>query len=73
MYYQGNFVGLNTYWLLSDKRAFLLRRVCMQWVHASNKGVVDQPAHRCGLLSAFLIRLLESIIANLATCKLSIF
>ena len=39
---------------------------------ANNKGA-DQPAHPRSLISAFVFRLLESIIFRLATSKLSIF
>ena len=38
----------------------------------NNKGV-DQPAHPRRLISAFAIRLLESIISNLATNEFSSF
>ena len=41
-------------------------------VFADNKGV-DQPAHLCSLISAFVICSLESMISNLATSKFSIF
>ena len=37
-----------------------------------NKGA-DQPAHLRRLISAFVIRLLESIISKLASSKISIF
>ena len=39
---------------------------------ANNTGA-DQPAHPRGLISAFVIRFLESIICTLATGELSIF
>ena len=39
---------------------------------ANNKGA-DQPAHPRNLISAFVIRLLESIISRLATGEISIF
>ena len=39
---------------------------------ANNKGA-DQPAHPRRLISAFVIRLLESIISELATSEISIF
>ena len=39
---------------------------------ANNKGT-DQPAHQCSLISAFVIRFLESIISKLATSEMSIF
>ena len=39
---------------------------------ANNKGA-DQPAHPRSLISAFVIRLLESTTFNLATRKISIF
>ena len=39
---------------------------------ANNKGA-DQPAHLRSLISAFVIRLLESIIYSLATSEISIF
>ena len=39
---------------------------------ANNKGA-DQPARPRNLISAFVIRLLESIISKLATSKISIF
>ena len=41
-------------------------------VVCNNKGV-DQPAHPRRLISAFVIRVLESIISNLATSKILIF
>ena len=40
-------------------------------VRANNKGA-DQTAHVRSLLSAFVIRFLEGIIAKLASCKISI-
>ena len=40
-------------------------------LHANNKGA-DQPAHLRSLTSTFVICFLESIIAKLATCKISI-
>ena len=39
----------------------------------ANNTDADQPAHRCSLISAFVIRLLESIISRLATSKILIF
>ena len=39
---------------------------------ANNTGS-DQPAHPCRLISAFVIRFLESIISKLATSEMSIF
>ena len=39
---------------------------------ANNTGA-DQPAHPCSLISAFVIRFLESIISRLATSGISIF
>ena len=39
---------------------------------ANNKGA-DRPAHPHSLVSAFVIRLLESIISRLATSEISIF
>ena len=41
-------------------------------LQVTNK-VADQPAHPRSLISAIAIRLLESMIAKVATCKLSIF
>ena len=46
-------------------------KTCLWWF-VNNKGV-DQYAHQCSLISAFVIRLLESIIYKLATSKISIF
>ena len=37
---------------------------------ANNKGS-DQPAHPCSLISAFVIRLLDSIVSKLAASKIS--
>ena len=39
---------------------------------ANNKGA-DQPAHTRSLISAFVIRLLQSIISGLASSEISIF
>ena len=41
-------------------------------VFENNKGA-DQPAHPRSLISAFVIRLSESIISRLATSEISIF
>ena len=41
------------------------------WRFANNKGA-DQPAHVCSLISAYVIRLLVSIISRLATSEISI-
>ena len=38
-----------------------------------NKQAADQPAHMHNLISAFVIRYLESIVVSLAPCKISIF
>ena len=46
-------------------------KICLRGV-ANNKGA-DQPAHTRSLISAFAIRLLESIISKLATSEFSIF
>ena len=37
---------------------------------ANNKGA-DQPVHMCSLISAFVIRLMESIISRLASSEIS--
>ena len=42
------------------------------WGFASNKGA-DQPAHARRLISAFVIRLLESMISLFASSEISIF
>ena len=41
-------------------------------LHANNKGA-DQPAHERSLISTFVIPYLESIVVDLASCKISIF
>ena len=46
-------------------------RRCL-WMFAKNTGE-DQPAHPRRLISAFVIRFVESIISKLATSKMSIF
>ena len=46
-------------------------KTCLRWV-ANNKRA-DQPAYPRSLISAFVIRLLESIISKLATSEISIF
>ena len=46
-------------------------KICLRGF-ANNTGV-DQPVHPHSLISAFVIRLLEIIIARLATSKISIF
>ena len=40
--------------------------------HANNKGT-DQPAHLHILISAFVIHFLESMIATVAMCKITVF
>ena len=46
-------------------------KTCLQWF-ANNLGA-DQPAHSRSLISAIIIRLLESVISRLATSKIPIF
>ena len=46
-------------------------KTCLRWF-GNNTGK-DQPAHLCSLISAFVIRFLESIISRLATSKISNF
>ena len=41
-------------------------------VSANNRGA-DKPAHLRSLVSAFVVRLFESIISRLATSEISIF
>ena len=41
-------------------------------LHVNNKGV-DQPAHPCSLISAFVVRVLECLMTPLDTHKNSIF
>ena len=58
------------------KRKLLLygpqgEKTCLQWF-LNNKGA-DQPGLLRRLISAFVIRFLESIISKLATSKFSIF
>ena len=50
--------------------AFISRNLSLVFVN--NKGV-DQPAHPHSLISAFVIRLLKSVISKLATRDISIF
>ena len=47
--------------------------VCQQQKRRPAQKSADQPAHLCSLISAFVIRLLESFISRLATSKISIF
>ena len=49
----------------------LREKTCLR-VFANNTGA-DQPAHPCRLISAFVIRLLESIISQLASSEISMF
>ena len=46
-------------------------KTCL-WGFANNTGA-DQPAHPRSLISAIVVRLLESIISRLATSEVSIF
>ena len=39
----------------------------------ANNKCADQPAHPCRLISASVVRYMESIISKLATIKISIF
>ena len=48
-----------------------MRETCLRGV-ANNTGA-DQPAHLRSLISAFVIRFLESIICKLATGEITIF
>ena len=53
-----------TVWALSQENLTL--------VHGNNKGA-DQPAHPRSLVSPYAVPFLERIIAELVTCKISIF
>ena len=57
-----------------DKRTFdwALTRENLLWGFANNKGA-DQPVHPRRSISAFVFRILESIISNLATSEISTF
>ena len=46
-------------------------KTCLRWF--ANDTGADQPAHPRSLISAFVIRFLESIICKLATDEISIF
>ena len=46
-------------------------KTCLRGI--ANNTVADQPAHPRSLISAFVIRVLESIICKLATGEISIF
>ena len=46
-------------------------KTCLQWL-ANNKGA-DQPVHPPSLISAFVIRLLESAIYKIARSEIPIF
>ena len=46
-------------------------KTCLRWF-ANNKGA-DQPAHPRSLISAFVIRYLESTVVKLASCKIPFF
>ena len=59
--------GLINYKLYGPRR----EKTCLQGV-VKNTGA-DQPAHLCSLISAFVIRFLESTICKLATDEISIF
>ena len=58
---------------MGDTVSFGPRRekTCLRWF-ANNKGA-NQPVHPRSLISAFVIRLLESIIYRLATSEISTF
>ena len=60
--------------LIKDPRIIIgprREKTCL-WGFANNKDA-DQPAHPRRLISAFVIRLLESIISKLASSEISIF
>ena len=46
-------------------------KTCLPWF--VNNKAADQPAHTRSLISAFVFRLLESIISRLASNEISIF
>ena len=46
-------------------------KTCLRGV--ANHTGADQPAHPCSLISALVIRFLESIISKVATSEISIF
>ena len=62
--------GESQYRILYKKWAST-RETCLQ-EFANNTGA-DQPAHPCSLISAFIIRLLESTICKLPTGEISLF
>ena len=56
----------------SDRDIWASTRESLTLLNANNKGA-DQPAHLRSLVSAFVIRFLESKNTTLATSKISIF
>ena len=52
------------------KWASIARRESLTFVHANNKGA-GLSSYPRSLISAFIVRLLESIISELAYCKIS--
>ena len=56
---------------ISQKCGPRRKKTCLWWF-TSNKGT-DQPAHPRKLISAFVVRVLESIISDLATSEFSSF
>ena len=63
---------LNETVLLSTENTWASTRENLSSGFANNTGA-DQPAHPCRLISAFVIRFLESIIYGLATGQISSF
>ena len=63
------------HFLLSSKKTTVIwasPRENLSSGFANNTGA-DQPAHPCSLISAFVIRFLESTMFNLATGEISVF
>ena len=64
-------IDLNHFFQLTETFGPRGKKTCLQGF-AKNTGA-DQPAHPRSLISAFVFRLLESIVSRLATSKISIF
>ena len=63
---------LGGWYILNDSQCGPHREKTCLREFANNTGA-DQPAHPRSLISAFVIRLLESIISRLATNEISVF
>ena len=64
--------GLSLHWSQTPETGFLVMRLTIFMSYLNNKGA-DQPAHPWSLISAFVVRCLDSVMSLISSTKISSF